>query len=144
MSVAARTKVMRFFAVDLSQYAYRDVRLVVERSDPVPLRAARLPYEPPLLSVFAVLLLDPSDVGERERRLTLEWLADRSVVMARQESPLRLFADIVASGPIPISVVINFRGLSFAQFGTYETRLSLDGEEIERLPVEVVSASGEA
>jgi|GEM_PF-4326639 len=138
MTIAEHTRVQRFFAVDLTQYSsYTDVRLVVERSEPTPLRIREFPYEPLALSVFVTLLLDPSEIGA-DHTLSLEWLGQESEVEARREELLRLPADIVASEPISVSFIVNFEGLKFNSPGAREARLGLDGEEIETLPVEVV------
>jgi len=139
MAIAQRVKVLRFFAVDLTRYSsYDEVRLVVERGDPVPLRAPGFPYSPPALSVFATLLFEEVEIGT-DHRLFLEWVGGDGEVQARQEETLTLPASTVVSGPFPISFVVNFEGLRVAGPGTCEARLGLDGERMEALPVEVIT-----
>jgi Family of unknown function (DUF6941) len=143
MTIAEQTKVLRFFAVDLTLYpSYEDVRLVVERSDPVPLRVRELPYEAPALSVFATLMLGPNML-DGGHRVALEWVGIGGNVEARHEEELTIPDDVVVSGPFSISFVVNFQGLRFSAPGTYESRLILDGETVETLPVEVVIGATE-
>lgn len=138
MTLAEQTKVLRFFAVDLTRYSsYEDVRLVVERSDPVPLRVPEFPYEAPAMSVFATLMLDPGMLGG-EHSVALEWVEVGGRVEARHEERLAIPADAVVSGSFPVSFVVNFQGLVFPVPGICEARLILDGETIEALPVEAV------
>lgn len=137
MTIAERATVQRFFAVDLSRYSsYEEVRLVVEHSDPVPLRVPSFPYSPSALSVFMGLLLDPAELGV-EHRLSLELIDSNAAPMARRDEAFDLPADVVVSGAFPISFVVNFEGLDFTGPGTCEARLGLDGEELETLSVEV-------
>lgn len=137
MTIVERAKVLRFFAVDLSRFSsYADVRLVVERSDPVPLRAPSFPYSAPALSVFVTLLLDPAELGG-EHGLSLEVVGPDGEVMAQRDETLALPATAVVSGAFPVSCVVNFEGLRFAGPGSCEVRLGLDGERLETLPVEV-------
>jgi hypothetical protein len=137
MTIAERTKVLRFFAVDLSRYSsYEEVRLVVERSDPVPLLVPSFPYSPPALSVFVTLLLDPAELGG-EHRLLLEVVGSDGKVVACRDEVFDLPADAVVSGAFPISLVVNFEGLRFTGPGTCEVQLGLDGEGLETLPVEI-------
>lgn len=137
MSTFERTRILRFFAVDLSRYSsYGEARLVVERSDPVPLRAPGFPYMPPTLTVFVTLLLDVVDLGGRHR-FSLEWVGIDGNVAGRREEILSLPPDAVVSGSFPVSFVVNFKGLWITGPGTCKVRLGLDGEELETLPVKV-------
>lgn len=137
MTGADRGSVLRFFVLDLSRYSsYEELRLVVERSDPLPLRVPALPYSPSALSVFATLLLDADELG-CEHRLSLEWMSPDGDLAACQEETLDVPGDAVVSGSFPVSFVVNFAGLRLLSPGTYRARLMLDGKELESLPVEV-------
>lgn len=144
MTIAEQTKVLRFFVVDLTLYSsYEDVRLVVERSDPVPLRVPEFPYEARALSVFATLMLEPSMLGG-DHSVALKWVGVSGEVEARHEERLAIPVDAVVSGPFPVSFVVNFQGLGFSGPGTCEARLVLDGETVEAFPVEVAVGAAEA
>jgi hypothetical protein len=137
MTIGERASVLRFFAVDLSRYSsYEEVRLVVERSDPVPLHVPDFPYSPPALSIFVTLLLDTVELGG-SHRFSLEWAGSDDEVTARQDKVVGLPADAVVSGAFPVSFVVNFEGLRFDGPDTCEARLGLDGEGLEVLSVEV-------
>lgn len=137
MTIAERTKVQRFFAVDLSRYSsYDEVRLIVEHSDPVPLRVPGFSYSPAALSVFVALLLDPAELGA-EHRLSLELVDSDAEVMAHREEAFDLPADTVVSGTFPISFVVNFQGLDFTGPGICTVWLGLDGEALGTLSIEV-------
>lgn len=137
MTTAERASVLRFFAVDLSRYSsYEEMRLVVERSDPVPLLVPGFPYSPPALSIFVTLLLDTVELGAAHR-LLLEVIGPDGEVVAHREETFDLPDDAVVSSAFPISFVVNFEGLRFTEPGTCEVRLGLDGEGLEALPFEV-------
>lgn len=144
MALREHIRVVRFFAVDVAGYeSYESVRNIVERADAVPIRAGNVPYAPLWLSVFALLALD-ADEGGRERRIGIEWVENTSKVMGNREDILRLPSDIAAPTGISISFVANFTDLVFDASESYHTSLTLDGEEIDRLSVDVVDASGDA
>lgn len=141
MTIAEQVEVLRFFAVDFSRYAsYEQLRLTVERSDPVPLHVAGFPYESPALSLFLTLLLAPGALGE-QHCLSLEWVGVGGEVEARHAEPLDIPPDAVVSGPFPVSCMVNLAGLRFCAPGTCEARLSLDGERLQTLPVQVTAAA---
>ncbi len=132
-----QARVLRFFVVNLSCYpSYEDVRIVVERSEPLALRVPHLPYSPPVLTVFAVLLFDRGALGS-ENPLALEWANCDGTVTARREEVLRIPADAVVPDVFRVSFVANFLGLRLLEFGTYEAQLRLNGETLQVLPVDV-------
>lgn len=141
MSITKHVEVLRLFAIDFALYsAYEDMRLVVERSEPVPLAVREFPYRPPVLSVFAALMLDPRMLGE-PHHFSIEWAGIDGNVDARLEQPLAVPHDAVVTGPFPISFLVNLEGLRVSGPGTCQLRLALDGEWVEALPVDVDLAS---
>ncbi len=144
MTLSEHIRVDRFFAVDVAGYeSYESVRRIVERADAVDIRANRVPYTPPWVSVFALLTFDRTE-RSHERRIGVEWVENDCEVMGRREDTVWLAPDIVAPTEVSISFVANFTDLVFRTSESYHTSLILDGEEIDRLSVDVVPAAGSA
>jgi hypothetical protein len=102
------------------------------------LYATHFPWPQPQLAAFVTLIGEPEDEVASQRSLTLAFVApDGSELPARVGGTFAVPPREKPEVPQIINFSTQFVGAVFDDEGVYWLRVSLDGEELARMPVEV-------